>query len=138
MLYAAANTATCIAEVFQETRVIDTNDRDPWLVGFETLADLTLLDLTGTWATAAGTSMAISTSLRARARRWSQAIYEAYPLVQGLWYCSSMNANQPAIALYERGQAALPGAPIFHRTLADPILLAPLRSAAYDLGYRLV
>jgi hypothetical protein len=98
---------------------------------------LVLLDLTGTWPTAAGASMAINSGPRPRARRWSQAIYAAYPSVEGLLYCSSMHANQPAAALFERAQSAIPPAPAFHRALADPGLLLRLDAAATLLGYQL-
>lgn len=138
LLYAATDVLTCVAEVYQETRVLDTRDRDPWLVGFETGGKLALLGLTGTWPTAAGASMAINSGSRARARRWSQAIYAAYPSLHGLWYCASMNANKPAVTLYERAEGMLADAPFFHRALADPVLLTSLRSAAHELGYRLV
>ena len=73
-----------------------------------------------------------------RARRWSQTIYGAYPHIEGLWYASSMYANHASLACYERGKAALPTAPLFHRALADPALLARLGSAATTLGYRVV
>ncbi len=82
--------------------------------------------------------MAISTGPHARTQRWSRAIYAGYPQVQGLWFCSSMHANQPAVALYERAQHALPPAPLFHRAPSDPTLLNPLRVAASSLGYGLV
>lgn len=137
ILYAAAAAQTCLAEVFQEQRFIDIFDREPWLVGFAIIGDLTLLDLTGPWPTAAGASMAISSGPRPRAQRWSRAIYEAYPEVQGLWYSSSMHANQPAVALYERAAEVLPPSPFFHRALGDPTLLTALRNAAYVLGYEL-
>lgn len=135
ILYCAADAQTCLAEVYQETRVIDTAGREPWLVGFALTAELALLDLSGNWPTIAGASMAINSGLRPRSRRWSQAIYQAYPGVHGLWYCSSMNANRPALALYERAEQALPPTPFFHRALADPLLLTPLRNVAFRLGY---
>ncbi len=138
ILYAAAHGPTCVAEVFQDTRVVDRYRRDPWLVGFETAEELVLLDLTGTWPTIAGASMAISSGPRPRAQRWSRTIYDAYPQVQGLWYTSSMHANMPAAALYERAMGAMPDAPVFHRPLADPALLGPLRMIAIDVGYGLV
>ena len=138
ILYAATAWKTCIAEVFQERRTIDRTLREPWLVGFALAADVILLDLTGNWPTAAGASMAINSGPRPRARLWSRAIYDAYPQVQGLWYASSMNANQPAVALYERAEACLASAPFYHRPLADPGFDRQLRNAAYALGYRLV
>jgi hypothetical protein len=49
-----------------------------------------------------------------------------------------MHANRPAIALYERAQTTLPGAPAFHRALSDPALVPRLNAAATALGYRLV
>ena len=48
-----------------------------------------------------------------------------------------MHANQPAVALYERAHRALNRQPFFHRALADPALLTPLRNAAAVLGYGL-
>lgn len=135
MLYAATEIATCVAEVFQETRLIDTRDRLPWLAGFRLKRDLPLLDLSGVWPTRAGASMLISAGRRDSTRKWSQVIYEAYPEVAGLYYSSSMHANRPAVALYERAADALDPTPVFHRELADPSLLDPLRRIAADLGY---
>jgi RES domain len=136
--YAAAHGPTCLAEVFQETRVIDRVAKDPWLAGFVLELPITLLDLTGSWPTRAGASMAINTGPRPRAQRWSRAIYEAYPNGRGLHFPSSMRGNLPAVALYERGLPALPPAPIFHRPLRDPALLPILKRVAWDLGYGLV
>lgn len=137
ILYAALAIITCVAEVFQEKRLIDTHDRLPWLVGFRLRRAVSLLDLTGNWPTAAGASMLINAGRRDRARAWSRAIYDAYPHVEGVWYCSSMDANQPAVALYERAVDAIDPSPIFHRELADPSLLDPLRRFAVELGYEL-
>lgn len=137
IFYCAEHGPTCLAEVFQDVRVIDRSARDPWLVGFSLVRDVALLDLTGTWPTRAGASMAINSGPRPRAQRWSQAIYEAYPDLEGIYYPSSMHANRPAIALYERALTALPRAPVFHRPLADPALLSVLRHAARELGYGL-
>ncbi len=82
--------------------------------------------------------MALNTGPRTRARRWSQAIYDAYPQVAGIYYPSSMHGNRPAVALYERALGAIPAQPSFHRPLADPALLGPLKRIAQDLGYGLV
>jgi hypothetical protein len=138
ILYAAIAATTCMAEVFQVTRVIDRARKAPWLVCFEIQRDMILLDLTGLWPTRAGASMAINSGQRPRARQWSRAIHAAYPTIDGLLYASSMHANRPAVALYERAQDAMPAAPVFNRALADPALLRRLSSAASQLGYRLV
>jgi len=136
--YAAAEIATCLAELFQDTRTIDRAGEEATLVGFELARDVALLDLTGVWPTRAGASMALCSGPRSRTRPWSRAIYEAYREVQGLYYPSSMHAHRPAVALYERAMAALPRTPLLHRPLRDPALLADLDRVAGDLGYRLV
>lgn len=136
--YATTEIATCLAELFQDTRTIDREGDRATLVGFELRRDLSLLDLTGVWPTRAGASMALCSGPRSRARAWSRPIYEAYRDVQGLYYPSSMHAHRPALALYERAFLALPRAPLLHRPLSDPALLADLDRVASDLGYQLV
>jgi len=138
ILYAAASGPTCIAEVFQSRRLIDRSGQQPWLAGFAITRTVALLNLCGAWATAAGASMALASGPRPRAQRWSAAIYAAYPDLDGLWYPSSMYANQPAVAFYERGAGALPAAPFFHLPLSDPSLFDPLSHLARSLGYGLI
>jgi hypothetical protein len=81
--------------------------------------------------------MNLSSGPRPRAQRWSRRIHGDYPAIEGVFYPSSMHANQPAAALYERALPALPAHPSFHRALADPTLLGALQNAALRLGYRL-
>lgn len=138
ILYCAASGLTCLAELFQDNRVIDRRDRDPFLAVFEVTRDLELLDLTGSWPTRAGASMALSSCPRNRSRLWSRACYEAFPEIDGLLYPSSMHAHRPCIALYERARDAVPGIPLFHRALSDPAVFDVLREARHRLGYRLV
>jgi len=138
ILYAAALGPVCVAEVFQETRTVDRRRNDPWLVAFETTRDLTLLDLAGAWPTRAGGSQAISSGPRKRAQRWSREIYEAFPVLDGLRYPSSMAGGEAAFALYDRAEDALPVFPSFHRALADPTILAALKGAARRFGYVVV
>jgi len=141
ILYAATGNdaiATCVAEVFQDTHLVDTGRNDPWLAAFALVEDIALLDLGGKWPTEAGASANINSGPRPRCRRWSRAIYAAYPGLVGLYYASSMNANQPAIALYERASKALPSVPVFNRSLSDAPLLIPLKNIATGLGYDLI
>ncbi len=138
IFYAATQIAACVAEVFQARRLIDVNGGMPWLAGFRLAAPLNLLDLIGTWPTAAGASMAINTGPRSRAQRWSRAIYEAYPGLHGVWYASSMYANTPVVALYERAGPALEPAPFVHRPLSDPALRSALQRIATTIGYDLI
>lgn len=137
ILYAASEIATCIAEFFQDTRRINRSRRSPWLCGFALQREITLLDLTGTWPTAAGASMAINSGRRSTARLWSQAIYRDYPGVEGLYYGSSMHANRPALALYERAASALQATSTFDRPLLDPHLEPGLKRIATALRYDL-
>ena len=129
--------ATCIAEVFQDGRLVDTGRRDPFLAGFELAGDVPLLNLRGRWPTRAGASANINSGPRPRCRRWSRVIYDAYPDIAGLLYASSMNGNEPAIALYERAAPSLPAAPVFDRPLSEAALLLPLERIASSLGYGL-
>lgn len=127
---------TCVAEFFQEDRTVDRVRDEPWLVCFALKADVVLLDLCGYWPTRAGASMLINChERRALTQSWSGAIYEAYPDIQGLRYGSSLGATEPAIALYERAQSALPLTPTFHRDLASAGLTETRAECCDILGY---
>lgn len=137
--YAAADAVTCLAEVFQTTRRIDRVYQAPWLVVFNTQRPLTLLDLTGEFATRIGASMAIHSGSRRRARCWVRDLYHAFPAAEGILYSSPMRGGHPAVALNDRALRAplFPPHPEFHRALADELLLDPLKHAAQALGYAL-
>jgi hypothetical protein len=137
--YAATNAVTCLAEVFQATRRIDRVYQAPWLVVFNTLRPLLLLDLTGDFATRMGASGAIHSGSRVRARGWARDLYEAFPAVEGTLYASPMHGGAPALALNERALRTplFPPHPEFHRALADDVLLDPLKQAAEALDYAL-
>ena len=83
--------------------------------------------------------MAINTGSRVRAREWTQCFYEAYDDSHGIYYASSMHANQPAIVLNDRAETtkALPAHPRFNRAPADDALLNVLKHTAAALGYGL-
>lgn len=136
--YVALDGLTPLAEVFQDTRVIDRTARSSWLVAYELAEDLALLDLTGTYPTRAGASMLINCGSRPRARAWSRAFYDAYPPIQGLYYGSCLHKNSPSIALYERAAGAIPAHPSLHRALSDKALRLTLRNAAATLNYLLL
>lgn len=139
VLYAAGDPTTCFAEVFQRTRVVNRWHDDPWLVGFDTAVSAPLLDLTGSFATRAGASMALMTGARSVSRNQARGFYDAYPEILGLLYPSSMHANRPAMILTNRAEAAgvIPDRPSFHRALGDPALLGLLKNAARSIGYAL-
>lgn len=137
--YAALDGITALAEVFQAARVINRSAKGPWIVAYRPRQSLQLLDLSSAFATRAGASMLISCGPRARARRWSQAFYEAYPHMDGLYYESSMHGGHYCVALYERTQNdGLPPRLAFHRALNDPTIIGLLRQAADRLNYGLI
>ena len=129
---------TTLAEVFQVTRAIDRYSKNPILTGFKLQQTINLLDLSSTFVTTLGASTAIHSGQRPRARRWAQQLYLAYAELDGIYYCSSMFGNEPAIALFERAQKALPKRPLFHRELRDPALATILTETAEKIRYLLV
>jgi hypothetical protein len=135
VIYGALRVYTCFAEVFQVTRTIECSRNEPWLACFWLERDVSLLDLTGTWPTKAGASIAINSGRRDRARAWSRRIYEDYTQIDGLYYPSSMDSNKPAVALYERAANTFPIRPIFHRALADEGLSRVVLKAAMLFNY---
>ena len=139
VLYCAAEADTCLAEVFQETRRINRTRRAPWLAIFALARDVRLLDLTGPFPTRVGASMAINTAHRGRAREWARAFYSSYPELQGIYYPSSMNGNEPCVVLSDRAErpACLPDYPELNRALADDALVDVLKHSAQRLGYGL-
>ncbi len=138
IMYLAKHGPTCVAEVFQATRVVDRDSRSPWLAGFKLKNTISLLDLTGVFATTIGASTAIHSGPRPRAQRWAHRLYETYPTIDGILYCSSMYGNAEAIALFERGARAIPALTVFHRALNDPAMLAMLAETSKQIGYQLV
>ena len=139
ILYAAAAYPTCLAEIFQDTRTIDTVTNQPYLAAFAFARDLRLLDVAGPWITRAGASMAINSGSRRVAREWSRVIYDAFPRIDGIRYASSMDANAPAYAFYERAEPdMLPSSPGFDVALASVELRQGLKDAAKRVGYGLV
>src|SRR3981081_4567560 len=68
VLYCAPDIDTCVAEVFQATRRVDRTRDAPWLVVLGLREAINLLDVRGTFATRIGTSTAMHSGPRARAR----------------------------------------------------------------------
>jgi hypothetical protein len=125
--------------VFQASRRIDRAYQAPWLVIFKTLRSLQLLDLTGDRALKIGASPAIHAAHRGTVREWVRDLYKAYPAVEGILYSAPSRALAPAFAFNERTLRApwFPPHPECHRSLADDLMLDPLKHAAQALGYAL-
>ncbi len=137
VLYAAPDLVTCVAEVFQGSRLVDRVADDRCVAAFRMARAVRLLDLTGDWPTRAGASQAIASGPRPRAQAWARAIYDAYPTLEGIWYPSSMHGAHPALVLFERAEQALPANPELDVPLSHPGLLPDLIRAAGSLGYLL-
>lgn len=138
VLYLASNVQTCLAGVFQRTRVINRRWRSPYLTGLNCTRAIRLLDLSGAWPTKASASQALNSGRTDVARAWARAIRAAYPELDGVWYPSSMNGNRPCVALFAPGRDALPVDPRLSLPMAHPGLAAPLADAAARIGYRLL
>jgi len=135
VFYAAADLVTCVAEVFQGSRVVDRFASDRCFAAFRLTGAVPLLDLTGDWPTQAGASQAIASGPRPRSQAWARAIYDAYPKLAGLRYLSSMHGGHSALVLFERAEEALPDTPDLDVPLSHPGLLPDLTRAAGSLGY---
>lgn len=137
VVYAARDLLTCVAEVFQGSRVVDRISDGRCLAAFRITRPVRLLDLTGDWPTRAGASQAIASGPRSRAQAWARAAYDVYPEIDGLWYPSSMHGGHPASVLFERAEHALRAVPDIDVPLSHPGLLPDLTRAASSLGYLL-
>ena len=137
IVYCASDIPTCLAEVFQFNRGVDPNVENPWLVSFDMVRPMQLLDLTGLFPVLVGASQAINTGFREFARNWSRGFHEIYREIEGLYYHTSMTGNV-GIDLFERilENSPFPNSPAFNRPLNDPTLSISLQEACADIGYR--
>ena len=72
VMYVALDAVTCLAEVYQNRRIIYRRWADPWLVAFDLEQSLALLDLTGHFPTQVSASMALMSGPRSAARHQPQ------------------------------------------------------------------
>lgn len=139
VLYFGLSVRTSVAEVFQDTSVVDRVTRRPFLVVFRPTRPLRLLDLVGLWPTRAGASQEISSGARDRTQEWARAIRVAYPDLDGIWYRSSMDAGHPAVCLWDPPSGtALPEHPDALIQLDNPGLDVPLSRICTELNYSLL
>ena len=139
VMYLAPDIATCVAEVFQDTRSIRPAAAQS-LSGFETATELELLDLTGDWPLKVGAAHAINaTGAMQTTRAWAVAFRTCFPNADGLWYLSSLT-GRPAVALFSPAadRGVFPVAAAFSTQLDNPALRPWLLKAAVDIGYRVL
>lgn len=136
VLYAAADIATGLAELYQTTRIIDTQAGEPVLTGWRPQRELRLLDLSDTWLLRNGASAALLAAPRATCRRWASAIYSSWPDIDGLFAPSTMT-GRPNIVLWTSAADSFPAMPAFSRPLAHPLVWSIAQDAAHAIGYRI-
>jgi hypothetical protein len=139
VLYFGLTARTSVAEVFQDTSIVDRVTRRPFLVVFRPTRTLRLLDLAGLWPTRAGASQEISSGARERTQEWARAIRLAHPDLDGLWYRSSMDSGSPAVCLWDPPAGnAVPATPEALVPLDHPGLDVPLARICAALNYTLL
>ncbi|MCL2781018.1 MAG: RES family NAD+ phosphorylase [Actinomycetia bacterium] len=132
--YTALDLPTCLAEVFQDRRVINTTRAAPYLTAWRPTRSLQLLDLTGDWPIRNGASHAINTGPHRVCRAWARAIHSAWDDLDGLWHVSAMT-GRPEVTLFAHAATTFPDRPLFSRPLADPGTRGWIVAAAETIGY---
>jgi hypothetical protein len=131
--YFGADVPTCIAEVFQDTRHVNTSRQGLQLSAFVPRHPVRVLDLRGSWALRIGASHLINSGPRRLCRRWAHALRRAYPDADGL--VSTGMAGRDCVTLYVPG--VFPDVPDFSRPLSDPALASRIADACSQIGYAL-
>jgi RES domain-containing protein len=135
--YAALDITTCLAELFQDRRAVDTVRGAPYLTAWRPGRTLHLLDLTGTWPIRNGASHLINTGPHDLCRAWARAIDSRWADLDGLWHVSAMT-GEPEIALFTAAADTFPPRPLFSRPLSDPGTRGWVAAAAEQIGYDLI
>lgn len=136
VLYLGLSVRTSVAEVFQQTSVVDRRTRGPHLAILRPSRTLRLLDLCGLWPTRMGASQEISSGAKKVTQAWARAIRTAFPELDGIWYRSSMDSGAPAVCLWDPPAGdALPASPDLLLPLDHPGLDVPLGRICDQLGY---
>jgi RES domain len=137
VLYAAADVATSVAEVYQTTRVIDTRAGAATLTAWQPQRRLRLLDLSGTWLLRNTASAALLAAPRSTCRRWARAIYTTWPELDGLYVPSTLT-GRPNIVLWNAAADSIPTMPSFSRPLTHPLVWSIAQAAAAEIGYHIL
>lgn len=134
--YFGATWPVCLAEVFQDTRVIDTRLGTPFITGVRPTRKLQLIDLRGGWPLSIGASHHINTGRKDHSRGWGRAMRRAWPNADGL-ASTGIDAGT-VVTLFAPAQGSLGSAPVFDRPLADEAIEVELATAAEAIGFDLV
>lgn len=123
VLYAAYDLHTCLAEVFQAGRRIDTRRAAPYATAWFPARPLRLLDLTGDWPMRMGGAHALLSAPKSTCRNWAHEIATArqnatLPL-DGILARSTVTGRDMPV-LFAPSRAALTAAPAFTSSLDGP------------------
>lgn len=135
--YTGLRVVDAIAEVFQQTRVINRARGAPYLTGWRPCRPLSLLDLTGDWPLRSGASYTINTGRKDHCREWARAIHTVRTDLDGLWHHSSLTGGT-LVTLFTHGADSFPARPSFGAPLLHPDLRIHLLDVAEQIGFRLV
>lgn len=133
--YFGMDVPTCLAEVFQDTRHVNTSRRGLQLTAFVPTRPLRLLDLRDSWPIRIGASHLINSGPRRRCREWAHALRIAYPRADGLVHLGM--AGRDCVTLYTPPGGRIPDVPEFSRPLSDPALASRIADACSQIGYAL-
>jgi hypothetical protein len=126
----------CLAEVFQQTRIIDPHTNDVFLTGIQLDRAIRLIDLRGSWPITVGASHHINTGRKDHCRAWARALRQAWPHADGL---ASVGVNAgTVVTLYNPAKDALGRAAVFDRPLADAAIENHLATAAEHINFDLI
>lgn len=137
VLYTADELLTCTAEVFADTRLIDTRSDAPVLQVWYPNRPLRLLDLSSRWALRNGASVSLDSASRSTCRAWSRAVRAQRPGTDGLRVRSTMT-GQPMTVLFSAAADSIPTFPAENAPLDDPTVHALLCELAPQIGYDVV
>jgi hypothetical protein len=136
VVYLASDVPTALAEVYQETRVVQRGFRGAQLTAWFPARTLRVLDLTDVWPTRAGTSHSLNSGRKDYTRSWARAVTTAWPDLDGMVYTGM--TGRRCWVLYSPASDAFPSAPEFSHPLAAAALGPALAAAARQIGYLLV
>lgn len=139
--YGASTPLAALAEAFQADRTVDRFRGRPYLTGLRCTREVHLLDLatdsSGTWATRAGGTYALTTGPHSITQRWARRIADAFPNLDGLHY-NSRFAGAACAVLFAPAAAAMPRRPAVSLPLAHPGLALRIAGASRSLGHLVV
>src|SRR5665811_2003327 len=134
--YFAFDVATCLAEMFQETRKINLAEPGYQLSAFTPTRALSLLDVRGDYPIQIGASHTLNGGQRNRCREWAVALAAVHSGADGMLFQGI--TGKDCVVMWEPGTDAIADAPDFSRPLGDPSIRQTVATAAKQINYAYV